>query len=53
MKTYEITTVEVKHPEKGLMTKQQIIYYENAEDKGTPEYYDETVEIRNGYTEKK
>lgn len=53
MKTYEIKTVIVEHPKEGNMTKQQIIYYESKDDKGTPEYYDETVEIRYGYTEKK
>lgn len=54
MKTYEIKTVTVNHPEKGDMVKQSIVYYENEDDKGTPEFYKEgETEIRTGYTEKK
>ena len=50
MKTYEIKTIEVNHPVLGKLIKQQIIYYENSEDVGTPEYYKEgETEIRYGY----
>lgn len=54
MRTYEIIDVVVKHPKLGNLQKKNIIYRENEEDKGTPEFYKEgETEIRTGYTEKK
>lgn len=50
MKTYEIKEVSVNHPELGELIKQNIIYYESVDDKGTPEFYKEgETEIRTGY----
>jgi len=48
-KTYKISEYTVKHPELGKMVKQKIEYFVNGISESV-EYYDETVEIRTGYT---
>lgn len=55
-KTYEIVDASIELEGK-IIVKQNIIYYENEEDPGTPEFYSKEgvvmVEIRPGYTERK